>query len=69
MTAVLMHHNESIFPNSWTFLPERWLGEEGKAKEKYMIAFSRGTRQCMGMKCVFFLYTVLLIDHMLIYDM
>jgi cytochrome P450 len=50
MTAALMHHNESIFPNSWTFLPERWLGEEGKAKEKYMIAFSRGTRQCMGMK-------------------
>jgi cytochrome P450 len=50
MTAVLMHHNESIFPNSWTFLPERWLGEEGKTKEKYMIAFSRGTRMCMGMK-------------------
>jgi len=49
MTSILMHHNETIFPNSYEFLPERWLGDEGSALEKYMVAFSKGSRQCIGM--------------------
>jgi cytochrome P450 len=55
MDAVHMHHNETIFSNSHEFLPERWLVESrkdsgsktNKRLELYMIAFSRGTRQCM----------------------
>ncbi|KAK2809424.1 hypothetical protein FQN50_003883 [Emmonsiellopsis sp. PD_5] len=50
MTSVLMHHNESIFPDSWNFVPERWLDlTERKRLEKYMVAFTKGSRQCLGM--------------------
>jgi cytochrome P450 len=56
LDAVHMHHNEAIFPNSHAFSPERWLDENKKDKDsrtekrldRYMVAFSRGTRQCIG---------------------
>ena len=52
LDAVRMHHNEAIFPNSHEFSPERWLDKNRKDTEKrldrYMVAFSRGTRQCIG---------------------
>jgi cytochrome P450 len=50
MTSILMHHNETLFPNSYEFIPERWLGDEGSALEKYMVSFSKGSRQCLGIK-------------------
>jgi cytochrome P450 len=51
-----MHHNETIFPNSHVFSPERWLDENKYVKgsktekrlDRYMVAFTRGTRQCIG---------------------
>lgn len=49
MDPVHMHHNESIFPDSNAFLPERWLQDESKKLQRYNIAFSKGTRQCAGM--------------------
>jgi cytochrome P450 len=46
-----MHHNESIFPDSYKFLPERWLDmTERKKLDKYMVSFSKGSRSCVGMK-------------------
>jgi cytochrome P450 len=52
LDTVHMHHNEAIFPNSHEFSPERWVDENRKDTEKrldqYMVAFSRGTRQCIG---------------------
>lgn len=50
MTSVFTHHNEDIFPNSYSFLPERWLGDGGRALDKYMLSFSRGSRACIGIK-------------------
>lgn len=48
-----VHHDESIFPRSHEFLPERWLGDaktpDGLPLEKFMISFGRGTRSCPGM--------------------
>lgn len=45
-----MHHNETVFPDSHRFKPERWLDPaERKRLEKYMVAFSKGSRQCIGM--------------------
>lgn len=53
MTAYIQHHNEAIFPDSHKFIPERWLDPvERRRLEKYMVAFSRGSRQCVGMKYV-----------------
>ncbi|RDL41592.1 Cytochrome P450 [Venustampulla echinocandica] len=49
MTSVLMHHNETIFPNSYAFAPERWLDQAngGHALERYLVS-SKGSRQCIG---------------------
>ncbi|KAL8720014.1 MAG: hypothetical protein Q9225_003059 [Loekoesia sp. 1 TL-2023] len=51
MTAVHIHDNPLIFPNPRAFKPERWLPlkTEGARLQKYLIAFSRGSRQCLGM--------------------
>ena len=50
MTAVLIHDNPSIFPSPRAFQPERWLPLEtkGAALQKYLVSFSRGSRQCLG---------------------
>lgn len=49
MTSLFMHHNEAIFPNSQKFLPERWMDlEQRKNLEKYLVPFSKGSRQCIG---------------------
>ncbi|KAI1914338.1 hypothetical protein LOZ61_002239 [Ophidiomyces ophidiicola] len=51
MTSVMMHHNERIFPDSYKFLPERWMdSQQRKYLEKYLVAFSKGSRQCVGIK-------------------
>jgi cytochrome P450 len=43
-----MHHDPAVFERPFEFLPERWLGESGQALQKYMLAFSAGSRQCVG---------------------
>ncbi|KAH8807528.1 cytochrome P450 [Xylogone sp. PMI_703] len=56
MDPIHMHHNESVFPNSYKFLPDRWIEKDGsfnKSLKKYNIAFSRGTRQCAGMNLAY----------------
>ncbi|PQE18724.1 cytochrome P450 protein [Rutstroemia sp. NJR-2017a BBW] len=59
----IIHHNESIFPDSYSFIPERWLADpvtgqppkvkthtgEEKPLTKYLVSFSKGSRQCLGM--------------------
>ena len=53
-----MHHHEDVFPDSWTFRPERWLNEavgpDGvKPLSRYMVAFGRGTRSCVGVNLAY----------------
>jgi cytochrome P450 len=53
MSAAISHHDEVTFPDSYAFVPERWLDENNKPKkelEKSMIAFSKGGRGCLGKK-------------------
>ncbi len=51
MTPVLMHQNEEKFPEPEKFNPERWVDPaERQRLDKYMVAFSKGTRQCAGIK-------------------
>ena len=47
-TTLVAHTNETIFPDPWTFKPERWLGEAGKERQKYQLAFGKGNRKCLG---------------------
>jgi len=49
MTIPLTHHDENIFPDSHSFKPIRWLGENANELEKYLVAFSKGSRSCVGM--------------------
>ncbi|KAL5336611.1 cytochrome P450 [Aspergillus crustosus] len=50
MSSALIHHNEDIFPDSREFIPERWIDpERRKHLEKYMVAFTKGSRQCIGL--------------------
>lgn len=45
----LTHHDESIFPDSHSFIPERWMDvKEGQSPERGFMAFSRGSRACVG---------------------
>ncbi|PYH48470.1 cytochrome P450 [Aspergillus saccharolyticus JOP 1030-1] len=43
-----IHDNPDIFPEPTLFQPERWLGEKGKALDRWLVAFSKGSRQCIG---------------------
>ncbi|KAL2274607.1 hypothetical protein FJTKL_03101 [Diaporthe vaccinii] len=52
MSNGMMHHNESVFPESHRFLPERWLHQDGsrsKSLDRYLMSFNRGSRICLGM--------------------
>lgn len=53
MSTYLMHHDESIFPNSHTFDPSRWLHNPkvsgNKPLSRYLVSFSKGPRMCLGL--------------------
>jgi len=63
-----VHHDEALFPDSHSFVPERWLGNPGapvlhtpasvaggkgdaggKLLSRYLVAFMKGSRTCVGM--------------------
>ncbi|MCJ1462720.1 hypothetical protein MMC07_001323 [Pseudocyphellaria aurata] len=54
LTCYIQHHDERLFPASQTFDPDRWL-ENPKAPgtdkplSNYLVSFSKGTRNCLGM--------------------
>ena len=53
MSSVITHHDESVFPDSHAFVPERWLDEKGqhrKQLDRALLAFSKGSRSCVGIK-------------------
>ncbi|KAL4980138.1 cytochrome P450 [Aspergillus desertorum] len=60
MSAYVVHHDQSVFKDSDTYLPERWLGEEGKSLQPYFIPFSTGARGCIGRNISYLEQTVLL---------
>lgn len=53
MTSVQLHHDEENFPESRRFMPERWLGSEGRRLDRYLVTFSKGTRSCLGINLAY----------------
>lgn len=49
------NNDPAIFPDPYTFRPERWLGskEETDVLEAHMVSFSRGSRSCVGMNLAY----------------
>lgn len=50
-----MHHDESVFPDSFSYKPERWLNDpkgpdRKKPLSRYLASFSKGTRMCLGLQ-------------------
>ncbi|KAL2819577.1 cytochrome P450 [Aspergillus cavernicola] len=43
-----VHRNPDIFANPDEFIPDRWLGEQGRTLDKWLLSFSRGPRSCLG---------------------
>lgn len=53
-----MHHDETIFPDSHTYNPQRFL--DNPRLDKYLVSFTKGTRQCIGINVAYAeLYTCL----------
>lgn len=53
MSTYLMHSHPDIFPEPEKWRPERWLDENGQRRrdmDGYLLAFSKGSRQCLGIK-------------------
>lgn len=53
-SAYFIHMNPDFFPEPESFEPERWLraAERGEKLHRYLLSFSAGSRQCVGMKYV-----------------
>ncbi|KAL4909339.1 hypothetical protein BDW74DRAFT_187513 [Aspergillus multicolor] len=60
MSAYVVHHDEVVFKDNNSYLPERWLGEEDKSLQSYFIPFSTGARGCIGRNISYLEQTVLL---------
>ena len=52
MDGYTIHSNETVFPNSRDFMPERWLNNpqsvSGRPLTHYLVAFGKGSRGCIG---------------------
>lgn len=47
LSSLIIHRDESIFPQAGKFRPERWI--ENPGLDRYLLTFSKGSRQCLGM--------------------
>jgi len=47
-----VHMDSAIFPQPESYDPERWIraAEEGFRLDRYFVAFSKGSRMCVGIK-------------------
>ena len=60
MNSVLVHQNPSIFPSPQSYDPTRWLSSPNQRLDHYLVPFSKGSRQCLGINLAYAeLYLVL----------
>jgi len=50
MSAALLHLRPDIFPEPRKFRPERWLEQQDRQLDRCLLAFSKGSRGCLGIK-------------------
>lgn len=50
ISTLSAHTAQSVFPDPFTFDPERWLGEAGRERKRFQMAFTKGSRKCLGIE-------------------
>lgn len=50
MAVSFVHNDPVVFQHPKLFNPERWLGNNVNDLDNSLVAFSRGTRACVGIK-------------------
>ncbi|KAI1396781.1 cytochrome P450 [Hypoxylon fuscum] len=66
--AYTAHRNPDIFPDPEVFRPERWLEDGGKEAQSSFIAFSAGSRGCIGRNITYIEQTILMATLLRRYD-
>ncbi|KAI0127272.1 cytochrome p450 monooxygenase [Xylariales sp. AK1849] len=69
ISAYVAHRDESVFPEPEKFIPERWLGDNGRELQAGFVAFSTGARGCIGRNISYLEQTVLLASVVHRYEM
>jgi len=49
----ILHRDPSTFPSPEKFDPNRWLGPESQALERYLVPFGKGQRMCVGINLAY----------------
>ncbi|MCJ1354666.1 MAG: hypothetical protein MMC33_004655 [Icmadophila ericetorum] len=52
-SSYVYHADERIFADAAKFIPERWLSEDYAKLDRHMVAFSRGSRGCLGVNLAY----------------
>ncbi|KAB8206978.1 Cytochrome P450 [Aspergillus parasiticus SU-1] len=60
ISSYVIHHTEHIFAEPGKFMPERWLGEDGRRLQSYFVPFSSGTRACIGRNLTYLEQSIML---------
>jgi cytochrome P450 len=50
MSAYMMHSDPSVYDEPFEFKPERWLNNVTPAMNRNLVPFSKGSRNCLGIK-------------------
>ncbi|OJJ95900.1 hypothetical protein ASPACDRAFT_47252 [Aspergillus aculeatus ATCC 16872] len=50
ITTLSAHTAETVFPEPWAFDPDRWLGDAGRERRRFQMAFGKGGRRCLGIE-------------------
>ncbi|KAF4997551.1 hypothetical protein FGRMN_3756 [Fusarium graminum] len=68
MSHLMIHKDPELFESPEEFKPERWLGDEGKALDHWLVSFSKGTRDCIGKNLAFTEMHLILANVFMTYD-
>ena len=49
MSPIDLHNDPAVFPEPRKFDPSRWTGPDKETRQRHLLNFGRGTRQCVGM--------------------
>lgn len=54
MSSYFVHMDPVVFPDPSRFRPERWIEAAANKQHlnRFIVSFSRGSRNCLGMKYV-----------------